>query len=70
MTELVRLLRTFTEDNLSAEVTLPDGKVYLAMASSVIVDGHPSWSDLYFAGYHPFQRVGCHEIRLCLHRQP
>jgi len=40
-TELVRLLRTFTEDRLSAEVTMPDGKVYLAMATSVMVDGHP-----------------------------
>jgi PAS domain S-box-containing protein len=40
-TELVRLLRTYSEDRLSAEVTLPDSKVYLAMASGVMVDGHP-----------------------------
>ena len=39
--ELVRLLRTLTEDRLSAEVTLADGKVYLAMATSVSGDGHP-----------------------------
>ena len=39
--ELVRLLRTFSADRLSAEVTLADGKVYLAIASSVIVDEHP-----------------------------
>jgi PAS domain S-box-containing protein len=40
-TDLVRLLRTFSNDHLSAEVTLPDGKIYLAIASSVTLDGHP-----------------------------
>jgi PAS domain S-box-containing protein len=37
--ELVNLLSSSTEDRLSAEVTLPDGKIYLATASSVISEG-------------------------------
>jgi signal transduction histidine kinase/HAMP domain-containing protein len=37
--ELVRLLSTIVEDKLSAEVPFPDGKVYLAMASSVYAEG-------------------------------
>lgn len=39
--ELVRMLRTRTDERISAEVTLTDGRVYLAMASSVSVDGYP-----------------------------
>ena len=37
--DLVRLLRTFSEDKMSAEITLPDGKVYLATASTVKAEG-------------------------------
>jgi PAS domain S-box-containing protein len=37
--ELIRLLQPFAEDDLTAEVSLEDGKVYLAMASSVIAEG-------------------------------
>ena len=39
--ELVRLLGTFSEDRLSVEVPLPDGRVYLATASTVIATDHP-----------------------------
>jgi PAS domain S-box-containing protein len=37
--ELVRLLSNVVEDRLSAEVPFQDGKVYLAIASSVYADG-------------------------------
>lgn len=37
--DLVRLLRTFDEDKMSAELTLADGKVYLATASTVKAEG-------------------------------
>jgi PAS domain S-box-containing protein len=39
--DLVRLLLTFSEDHLSAEVPLPDGRVYLATASTVVTADHP-----------------------------
>ena len=38
---LVDLLRLVSEDKQSAEVELADGKIYLATASSVIVEGQP-----------------------------
>lgn len=38
--ELLRVLHARGEERMSTEVTLPDGKVYLAMASNVSVDGH------------------------------
>jgi PAS domain S-box-containing protein len=37
--ELVKLLRTSSSDRQSAEILLPDGRVYLATASSVSADG-------------------------------
>ncbi len=36
--ELLRLLRASSEDKLSAEVTLPDGRVYLGTSSSVMAE--------------------------------
>jgi signal transduction histidine kinase len=38
---LLGLLQVVSEEKQSAEVELPDGKVYLATASSVIVEGQP-----------------------------
>jgi PAS domain S-box-containing protein len=37
--ELVKLLRTSVEDVKSSEVSLPDGRVYLATASSIVAEG-------------------------------
>lgn len=39
--ELITLMRTFSEEKLSAEVRLSDKRVYLATASSVLVDSRP-----------------------------
>ncbi len=39
--ELRDLLKELESDNKSAEVVMPDGKVYFATASSVIADGRP-----------------------------
>ena len=39
--ELARLLSTLSDERQTAEVTLPDGQVYLATASSVMAEGHP-----------------------------
>jgi signal transduction histidine kinase/HAMP domain-containing protein len=36
--ELIQLMRSSTSEKQSAEVLLPDGRIYLAMASSVLVD--------------------------------
>jgi PAS domain S-box-containing protein len=38
-TELVKLLSATSDDRLTAEVNLPDGKVYLATASTVMAEG-------------------------------
>jgi len=38
--KLLGLLRSTEEENLSAEITLADGRVYYATASAVMVDGH------------------------------
>jgi two-component system phosphate regulon sensor histidine kinase PhoR len=37
--ELVKLLQTSVEDVKSSEVSLPDGRVYLATASSIVAEG-------------------------------
>jgi signal transduction histidine kinase len=39
--ELSRLLSTLTDERQTAEVTLPDGRICLATASSVLADGQP-----------------------------
>ncbi|MBN2149357.1 MAG: HAMP domain-containing protein [Anaerolineales bacterium] len=39
LADLVRLLRTFSEERMSAEIGLPDGKIYLATASTVKAEG-------------------------------
>jgi signal transduction histidine kinase len=41
LAELERLLSTFSDERQTAEITLPDGRVCLATASSVMADGHP-----------------------------
>jgi PAS domain S-box-containing protein len=39
--ELARLLSTLSGERQTADVTLPNGQVYMATASSVIAEGHP-----------------------------
>lgn len=39
--ELTRMLSTLSNERQTSEVTLPDGQIYLATASSVLAEGHP-----------------------------
>ena len=67
---LNELLSSSSMERRSSEVRMPDGKTYLAMASSMNADGRTVGRVRHPAGCLPAQGDRYAEVRFCLHRKP
>ena len=67
---LVDLLQVVSEEKQSAEVELADGKIYLATASSVIVEGQPVGRICILRDVTRFKELDTLKSEFVVNRQP